>query len=278
MKFMIPLMIGLYIFKPLIAQNHLLISEIQVSPGDQEFIEIFNPNPFTINLDQYYLSDYNTYYEVVLGNFTTETSDFLVRFPAGTQIDSGGVIVVAVDGSSFAGPADFEIKSNSVVPDMVPLYVGTSASLSNTEMVIFFSWNGQSDLVSDVDYSMWGNNPVNLVDKTGISIDGPDPDTTPSTYLNDTPVNNQNFYPTAPITGKSIERSNVREEGETFINGNGISVFPQVTKTQAIRFLLYANIRTVFIHKDIIDFFRYLGIWISLVLVVGRVSKAAISR
>jgi hypothetical protein len=205
------------------AQNHLLISEIQVSPGNQEFIEIFNPNPFSINLDQYHLSDYNTYYEVVTGNFTTETSDFLVKFPTGTQIDSGGVIVVVVDGSNFSGPADFEIRSTSSVADMVPLYVGTSASLSNTELVILFLWNGQTDLVSDVDYGMWGDNPVNLVDKSGISIDGPDPDNTPTSYLNDTPVNNQNFYPTAPITGKSIERISVREEGETFINGNGIS-------------------------------------------------------
>ncbi len=65
------------------AQNHLLISEIQVSPDNQEFIEIFNPNPFPVSLTDYYLTDYNTYYQLVRNIFSSDAGDFLVKFPSG---------------------------------------------------------------------------------------------------------------------------------------------------------------------------------------------------
>src|SRR4030042_4965557 len=97
------------IFVPVLAQNHLLISEIQVSPDTMEYIEVFNPNPVPLSLDNYYLTDYNTYYQLVENAFPSATGDFLVQFPAGTSIDSAGVLVIAVDGSVFSGPADFEL-------------------------------------------------------------------------------------------------------------------------------------------------------------------------
>ncbi|MEJ2538314.1 MAG: lamin tail domain-containing protein [Calditrichia bacterium] len=166
MKFWISLLFVFLLPVLLFAQNHLLISEIQVDPTDQEFIEIFNPNPYSLALDNYYLSDYNTYYQIVEGTFTSVESDFLVRFPAGTTIDSAGVLVVATSGQNFSGTADFEIVDNSAVPNMDPLYVGPTASLSNREMAILFYWDGQSDLVQDVDYAMWGDFPSSFVDST----------------------------------------------------------------------------------------------------------------
>jgi predicted extracellular nuclease len=207
---------------PLFSTNHLLISELQVSPDPEEFIEIFNPNPFFIVLDSVYIADYNTYYNMVNGNFTTDPGDFLVKFPNGTTIDSAGVLVIATDGSTFSGHADFELKSNSAVPDMVPLYLGTSVALSNREMVILFFWNGESDLVADLDYAMWGDNTANFIDKSGISIDGPDADSNTSTYLDDTPVADQQQFPVAPLSGKSMARIAVSENGEIFLGGNGL--------------------------------------------------------
>jgi hypothetical protein len=223
MKFWISLLFVFLLPVLLFAQNHLLISEIQVDPTDQEFIEIFNPNPYSLALDNYYLSDYNTYYQIVEGTFTSVESDFLVRFPAGTTIDSAGVLVVATSGQNFSGTADFEIVDNSAVPNMDPLYVGPTASLSNREMAILFYWDGQSDLVQDVDYAMWGDFPSSFVDKSGVSIDGPDAGSDPSTYLNDTPVNSQRPFNPAPFTGSSMERISVTEDGEIFVNGNGIT-------------------------------------------------------
>ena len=219
------LLILFFIPSLIIAQNHLLISEIEVSPSSEEFIEIFNPNPFPVALDSFYLSDYNTYYRLVVGDFSTSSSDFLVKFPAGATIDSAGVLVVALDGANFSGPAQYEIRgTSSSIPDMDALYVGSSASLANSsEMVMLFYWDGISDLVKDVDYAIWGSTTSNFVDKSGISIDGPDGDSDPSTYLNDTPVTSQvSFYP-APISGKSMTRISLAEVNETFSGGNGIS-------------------------------------------------------
>ncbi len=206
-----------------VSQNHLLLSEIQVAPDAQEFIEIFNPNPFPILLENYYLSDYSAYYEVVANNFSTDPGDFLVRFPAGTQIDSGGVIVIALNGSGWTVPPDYEISGNSPATDMTSLYTGSSVALSNSEMIILFYWDGQSDLVADIDYVMWGSNPAVFVNKSGVSIDGPDPDTIPSAYQNDTPEISQTGFGTAPISGKSMARLSVTETGENLLNGNGIT-------------------------------------------------------
>ena len=226
------------IFVPVLAQNHLLISEIQVSPDTMEYIEVFNPNPVPLSLDNYYLTDYNTYYQLVENAFPSATGDFLVQFPAGTSIDSAGVLVIAVDGSVFSGQADFELKSNSTVPDMISLYLGSSVSLSNQEMVMLFYWDGQSDLVSDIDYTTWGSTTSTFVDKSSISIDGPDPDTTPSTYLNDTPVTSQQYFPTAPITGQSMSRLSVSEAGEILLNGNGIQGHNETSEPIAANFQL----------------------------------------
>ncbi|GAB4374976.1 MAG: hypothetical protein Kow0042_20010 [Calditrichia bacterium] len=195
------------------AQNHLLISEVQVAPSAEEFIEIFNPNPFPLGLDSIYLSDYNTYYLVVNNTFTTNTTDFLVKFPSGTTIDSAGVIVIALDGGGFSANADFEILGTSpTTPDMEALYVPDGAGLANSsEMLIMFYWDGESNRIYDIDYLIWGSTVSNFVDKSGVAP-----------YADDTPVGAQ--HPgDAPISGSSLVRISALEAGEQFLNGNGIT-------------------------------------------------------
>ncbi|MFZ0390587.1 MAG: hypothetical protein WAN36_09005, partial [Calditrichia bacterium] len=218
------------------AQNHLLISEIQVAPDNSEFIEIYNPNPVPISLNNIYLSDYNTYYEMVNNVFSSGSGDFLVKFPAGSEVDSSGVVVVALNGSGFPAAANFEIISASAVPDMEGIYVGSSASLSNSEMIILFQWDGSSDLVQDIDYVMWNTTSSNFVDKSGISIDGPDPDSQVSTYQNDTSVGSQQPYLPYPFLNNSIIRLSVLESGEIPQNGNGLSGHDETSEPIASNF------------------------------------------
>ncbi len=192
--------LSLLLFLPLLgrAQTHLLITEFAVSPTAGEFIEIYNPGPAAVDLSNYYLSDEvfnnnNNYINVVKGGFTAFSSDFMVKFPAGTTIAPKQFLTIAFTGTGFATsygkPADFEIKGDDPnTPDMTAVSVGATAGLSNDgEMIMLFYWDGQSDLVQDVDYVVWGDK-AEAIDKTGISIDGLDADTTPSTYQPDTPV------------------------------------------------------------------------------------------
>ncbi len=78
----------LFLFVPLFlyGQSHLLITEIQATPKDSSFIEIYNPTDAAIDLSNVYLADYNTYYDMVNASYTTNSQDFLVRFPPPPRI------------------------------------------------------------------------------------------------------------------------------------------------------------------------------------------------
>ena len=82
----------------LIAQDHLLITEVVVTPTEDEFIEIYNNTSASIDLSDYYLTDGthigsgSYYYNIVTGNDAgggDGTSDFNARFPDGSVIAPG---------------------------------------------------------------------------------------------------------------------------------------------------------------------------------------------
>ncbi len=225
----------LFIFAPLLifAQNHLLISEIYVPAStDQQkaFIEIYNPQDQAVALDSVYLSNYNTYYEIVANTFSNTTTDFLVQFPAGETLAARSSVTVALYGSEFAAAfgkqADFEIAGNEDnTPDMTVHYRGDNITLDpSAGMAVMFTWNGMSDLVADVDYLAWGLSffKDRWVDKSGVSIDGPDDNTDADTYQNDTPKGSQKAL-ASPATGKSYQRDGIVEPDETASGGNGVS-------------------------------------------------------
>lgn len=231
----------LLLFFPLFgrAQTHLLITEFAVSPTPGEFIEIYNPGSTAVDLSNYYLSDEcfnnnNNYINVVKGGFTAFSSDFMVKFPNGVTIAPKQFLTIAFTGAGFntayGKRADFELKGDDAnTPDMTAVSVGANAGLSNDgEMIILFYWDGQSDLVQDVDYVVWGDK-AEAIDKTGVSIDGSDADTTPSTYQADTPVaqqfvvdaeNDGDAFP--HDDGKTAQRRLEVEDVETWSGGNGL--------------------------------------------------------
>ena len=68
---------------------------------------------------------------------------------------------------------------------MIATDVGGSAGLTNSgENAVLFFWDGASDLVSDVDMINIGtpSSSNDVAAKTGVSVDGPDADTTASMY------------------------------------------------------------------------------------------------
>ncbi len=231
----------LLIFLPvlLFAQSHLLITEVYAPPAaeaDQAFVEIANETGQPVNLGQRYLANYNTYYQIVDNQYPLTSQFFVARFPQVT-IQSGEVIVVALDGAgylnAFGKRANFEIKgTDDQTPDMDFIKSGDNPSLEILKgMVVLFRWDGQSDLVQDVDYLPWGLAPFNSVwmDKSGVQIDGPDADTLKSTYAQDLAKAQQKAINSVP-SGESLQRNGTEEIGEVQTGGNGITGHNEATE------------------------------------------------
>lgn len=207
----------------------------------------------------YFLTDVGAnYYDVVKGlvPIGASRSNFVLQFPAGAEIPPGGVVVVANHATTFltdnfggdlakfkalpGSPQLFEVQAtNTSVPDMVNAATysgpggngGMNFSNSNAEGAILFYWDGASDLVSDVDMVYYKPStalPV-MPNKTGVSVDGPDSDTTLSTYLPETPTV---AFLAAPSTGNinSLQRKSIDEGTELSTSGNGITGQSEVSE------------------------------------------------
>ena len=102
--------------------DHLLLTEICVTPTAAEFIEIFNPTSEFVVFDNYHLCDvYGDsssveyfYPQLAIGEMTQSSSDFVAKFPTENGIAPGEYIVIAMDGSAFLTEygfaADFDVR------------------------------------------------------------------------------------------------------------------------------------------------------------------------
>ncbi|MEM6454377.1 MAG: Calx-beta domain-containing protein [Acidobacteriota bacterium] len=221
----------------------LLISEIVVTPTVGEFIEIYNPNPFDVDLSDVYLTDAtfagggNFYYNIVTGTNAGGGgfADFHARFPDGAMIPANGFQTIAMAGSEdffteYGIEPDYELFEDGVMPDEVPdMREAIAGSINNQggltnagEVVILYTWDGASDLVQDLDYAVWGDKEE-AVDKTGVMIDGPDADMDNSSYLADTVIGTQEVVSGGShADGESFTRDDLSEGTETQTGGNGV--------------------------------------------------------
>jgi hypothetical protein len=241
--------------------EHLMLSEICVTPTNGEFIEIYNPTARPIDLSDVYLSDAEDwkstpeqhYWNLPTGrNYGLDgpqrSSDFVVRFPAGATIQPGQFVTIAFDSDRFRGQygknPDFEMTRDGTgdgVADMrlppgapVPASTTSTAGLANDrELVILFQWDGQSDTVQDLDIVEWGDDLSGFyVDKTGIEVDGPDQDTRPTPYRNDQPfIMHDKAAPNA--IGSSMKRIDFSEWGENPTGGNGVTGHDETSENWA---------------------------------------------
>ncbi len=235
-------LLGLLIALPVSAiDDHLLLCEVTQQPTSGEFIEIYNPTGVAVDLTNYYLSD-DEDYAVLPGASgagpapSIGTSDFIVQFPPGSSIPADGVIVVAFDGAGFLMDygiaADFEIKGTDTgTLDMLATDVGASAGLTNGgENVSLFFWDGAADLVQDVDAVNVGlpSSSNDLGDKTGVTVDGPDGDTTASMYATD--MLTIPSQASAHGFGESTKRLFLEATFESNGGGNGITGDDETTE------------------------------------------------
>ena len=196
----------------------LLLSEVVVTPGAAEFIEIYNPGPDLVPLEHVYLADYAGYHGITTGAQTPKSSDFRMHFPAGSTLAAGAYATISTEsGSHFAseygqGPDYDTWPSDASAPSMLG-QIGNSAGLSNSdEMLVLFYWDGASAKVTDLDYVVWGNTEDGM-DKSGVFVGA-------AVYANEVPVGLQTAVKSPNTSGSGIERCDLSETGQTS-GGNG---------------------------------------------------------
>lgn len=200
----------------------LLLTEVVLAPTTGELVEILNPTNQAASLNGYYLSDHGAYFNLPAGAPAVDVADFIVRFPPGAVIGPRSVITVAIDVASayqttYGVAPTFSIRSGT----MLPVSTNGVAQLTNGgELIALFYWNGQDDLVRDVDLMLAGMPTAGngFIDKSGIAFDGPDPDTTPTAYAPDArTMTAQDSAPPTPLSTKRI----ALEAGFETQNGTG---------------------------------------------------------
>lgn len=200
----------------------LLLTEVVLAPSTGEFIEIANPSNTAIDLSMYYVSDNGSYWRLPGGFTVIDSTDFLAKFPAGAMIAAHGVITVAIDTTAnFTTVYGIAPTYSIAGATMTSIVANGVPSLTNSgEVIALFRWDGQSDLVKDVDLMLVGAPTATngIVDKSGMPIDGPDSGTATTAYAVD--ARTMPMQSSTPASGKSTKRL-VTEVGHETQSGGG---------------------------------------------------------
>lgn len=236
----------------------LLITEIAVGPTAGEFVEIYNASGSTVLLDDYYITDATFaggdtyYYNIVTGANAGGGgfADWHARFPSGSTIAPGEVQTISLAGSddffaTYGINPTYELYEDGSEADAVPdMLEATTGSINDQggltdsgEIVMLYYWDGASDLVTDIDYVMWGDQ-AEAIDKSGISIDGPDGDTDASTYQDDLATSSQTIIASSAhsTAGNSWSRIDFEEGEEVKTGGNGVNGHNEMTEDLDLTF------------------------------------------
>jgi len=223
------------------ASDHLLFSEVGTAPEAGEFIEIYNPGAIAIDLTDYYISDNSTYTSVTAGTWAPLTNnpgtDFLARFPSGALIQPGAVILIAASDSFNDSCPDYVLKTagtacgaQAMLEPVAGGLAGTAPSLlsNGREMLILFTWDGNTTTVEDVDYITWG-----LAYETGTRVNK----TGQPGYASDTAEDNQLPAPAPDAVFTSVERCLLNEPGENTSGGNGLGGHDETSENLGASFV-----------------------------------------
>ncbi len=202
--------------------SSLLLTEVVLAPSAGEFIEIANPSNTAVDLSSYYVSDNGSYWRLPGGFTVIDSTDFLAKFPAGASIAAHGVITVAIDTTAnFTTTYGIAPTYSIASATMTGIVANGVPSLTNSgELVVLFRWDGQADLVKDVDLMLAGAPTAanGIVDKSGMVVDGPDGGTATTAYAAD--ARTLPMQGSTPASGKSTKRL-VTEVGHETQSGGG---------------------------------------------------------
>lgn len=225
--------------------NHLIFSRLTITPKNAESVVIVNPTDENVDMSDYYLSDAGSgnfnYYNLPSGedywntNVFQTFNNFIVQFPLGTILPANDSLIISLNSDSLFQLYYTYSPDLSLTEDMLGLNgLNTVSCLENpscpfaddsaidilhntADMLILFKWDGDSNVVKDVDYVIW-NDTDNGIDKTSIGD-----------YLPDTPLLDQQGITYNPgdfddYNSFSLLRVDYSEGLETHDGtGNGIS-------------------------------------------------------
>ena len=207
--------------------DHVIFTEVVLTPSDGEYVEISNPTESAVDLTNYYLTDgtdissSKLYYNLpVEDNYWSGSStDFICRFPNGYTLAPGAAIKISLRDNSAYESVYGQTPDISLDDDMLSVSEdsdtkgnpGAPKLHNSSETLILFYWDGSSEIVKDVDYLIWGDNSF-AIDKSG--VDG---------YLSDTPTSSQSLMPVHATNEKLVRLDKSSEGGEAQANGNGIT-------------------------------------------------------
>jgi hypothetical protein len=101
-------------------------------------------------------------------------------------------------------------------------------------MVVIFFWDGATDLVTDLDYVVWGDK-AEAVDKTGVTRTGPGGGSG-STYLPDTPITNQDALAPGGQPNGVFVRVDESEGTQIRTGGNGVDGRNEMSENLTVTF------------------------------------------
>jgi len=221
------------------APDHLVFSELVVTPSSGEYVKITNPTTTSIDISDYYITDAtDTTAGKYYYNITTDDNywsgsgfDFIARFPSGYQLAAGAAIYLSM-GDSAAFNAEYGFYPDLTVKQSLRS-IGTGSTIggasfyltNDSETLILFKWDGTATEVQDVDYLIWGDRKY-AIDKTGIG-----------NYSPDTPVAAQ-VPLTTHVDGEKLVR--VSDEGtETTSGGNGITGHDETSENLTVTWTIH---------------------------------------
>ena len=207
--------------------DHVIFTEVVLTPSDGEYVEISNPTESAVDLTNYYLTDgtdissSKLYYNLPIEDnyWSGSSTDFICRFPSGYTLAPGAAIKISLRDNSAYESVYGQTPDISLDDDMLSVSEesdtkgnpGAPKLHNSSETLILFYWDGSSEIVKDVDYLIWGDNSF-AIDKS--SVDG---------YLSDTPASSQSLMPVHATNEKLVRLDKSSEGGETQANGNGIT-------------------------------------------------------
>ena len=207
--------------------DHVIFTEVVLTPSDGEYVEISNPTESAVDLTNYYLTDgtdissSKLYYNLPIEDnyWSGSSTDFICRFPNGYTLAPGAAIKISLRDNSAYESVYGQTPDISLDDDMLSVSEdsdtkgnpGAPKLHNSSETLILFYWDGSSEIVKDVDYLIWGDNSF-AIDKSG--VDG---------YLSDTPTSSQSLMPVHATNEKLVRLDKSSEGGETQANGNGIT-------------------------------------------------------